>query len=464
MLPASVAGVETAIPAFIGYTQRATHAATGESLHLVPTRITSLMEYRQHFGGPLPVQFAFTITDITEDGELADRSVEAELHEDANLNFKLFNSLQLYFANGGGPCYIVSVGDYTHSIQPGGDNGLLGGLPALKKADEPTLVLMPDAVSIWNEGDPASAASDFGTLAQEMLSHCGDMMDRFAIIDRYISHSETSPLSNSGFRELLGMSNLSYGAVYHPYLKTSLSHLVDEEHSEITQTEDGTEGGSYNGQHPADIRDSDPSMYRQLMAKAKETYVTLPPSGAMAGVYARVDSNRGVWKAPANVSLNAVIKPAEKINDEIQSKLNVDASTGKSINAIRSFTGKGTLVWGARTLAGNDNEWRYVPVRRLFIYVEESVKKATEFVVFEPNTANTWVRVSGMIENFLTGLWREGALAGATPDDAFFVKIGLGETMSSDDVLNGRLIVEIGMAAVRPAEFIILRFMHKLQE
>jgi phage tail sheath protein FI len=147
-----------------------------------------------------------------------------------------------------------------------------------------------------------------------------------------------------------------------------------------------------------------------------------------------------------------------------QEDLNVDPGSGKSINAIRSFTGKGTLVWGARTLAGNDNEWRYVSVRRFFNMVEESSKKATAQFVFEPNDANTWVKVRAMIENYLTILWRQGALAGAKPEQAFFVKVGIGQTMTAQDILEGRMIVEIGMAAVRPAEFIILRFMHKMQE
>ena len=141
----------------------------------------------------------------------------------------------------------------------------------------------------------------------------------------------------------------------------------------------------------------------------------------------------------------------------------MDATAGKSINAIRAFVGKGTLVWGARTLAGNDNEWRYVSVRRFFNMVEESIKKSTYWAVFEPNDANTWVKVRGMIENFLTQKWREGALAGATTKDAFFVRCGLGVTMNAQDILEGRMNVEIGMAVVRPAEFIILKFSHKLQ-
>jgi phage tail sheath protein FI len=144
--------------------------------------------------------------------------------------------------------------------------------------------------------------------------------------------------------------------------------------------------------------------------------------------------------------------------------MNIDPTAGKSVNAIRAFTGKGTLVWGARTLAGNDNEWRYVSVRRFFNMVEESCKKASGQFVFEPNDANTWTKVRAMISNFLTVLWRQGALAGAKPEHAFYVACGIGTTMTALDILEGRMNVEIGMAAVRPAEFIILKFSHKMQE
>jgi uncharacterized protein len=205
------------------------------------------------------------------------------------------------------------------------------------------------------------------------------------------------------------------------------------------------------------------ALYNFVKNVLKEHFVKLPPSGAIAGIYAATDSNRGVWKAPANTSLANVIEPVIKLDNARQDDLNVDATTGKSINAIRAFMGKGTLVWGARTLAGNDNEWRYIPVRRFFSVVEESIKKSIYWAVFEPNDANTWVKVRGMIENYLNQKWREGALAGATPKEAFFVKCGLGVTMTSQDILEGRMNVEIGMAVVRPAEFIILKFSHKLQ-
>lgn len=201
-------------------------------------------------------------------------------------------------------------------------------------------------------------------------------------------------------------------------------------------------------------------------AKIKEAFntimVDLPPSPAIAGVYAYVDRTRGVWKAPANVSLNAVTKPKVLLSDLEQEDFNVDAENGKSINCIRQFVGRGNVVWGARTLAGNNNEWRYTNVRRFFNMVEESCQNASRQFVFEPNDANTWVRVKGMIDNYLTNLWRQGALQGAKPEHAFYTAVGLNQTMTQDDILNGLMIVEIGLAVVRPAEFIVLRFSHKL--
>ncbi|MCG8699175.1 MAG: phage tail sheath subtilisin-like domain-containing protein, partial [Bacteroidales bacterium] len=229
-------------------------------------------------------------------------------------------------------------------------------------------------------------------------------------------------------------------------------------------------GGTVNGHVLRDDDNESTSLYHQdnelyhkVKAELQKIYIQLPPSSAVAGVYATVDSNRGVWKAPANVSLNKVIEPLVKIDDDDQESLNVD-TTGKSVNAIRAFSGKGILVWGARTLAGNDNEWRYISVRRFYNMVEESVKKATGQFVFEPNDANTWKKVQAMINNFLILQWRQGALQGAKPEEAFYVNVGLGETMTSLDILEGRMIVEIGMAVVRPAEFIILKFSHKMQE
>lgn len=212
------------------------------------------------------------------------------------------------------------------------------------------------------------------------------------------------------------------------------------------------------------LKASNIALYNKLKSALNDLPVVLPPSAAIAGIYARVDRDRGVWKTPANVPVLSVIAPVTKISDADQDLLNVDVTSGKSINAIRSFTGRGTLVWGGRTLDGTSNEWRYISVRRLFITIEESARKATAFAVFEPNDATTWLKVKAMIESYLYGLWEQGALAGPKPEAAFFVSVGLGKTMTPQDVLEGRMIVRIGIAAVRPAEFIILQFTHKLQE
>ncbi|MBX2826894.1 MAG: phage tail sheath subtilisin-like domain-containing protein [Flavobacteriaceae bacterium] len=204
-------------------------------------------------------------------------------------------------------------------------------------------------------------------------------------------------------------------------------------------------------------------VYPTILAGLNNTMNTVPPSGAMVGIYANVDATRGVWKAPGNVSVNGIIGLTDDITDKEQENMNIHES-GKSINAIRKFTGKGLLVWGVRTLDGNSNDWRYINVRRLANMIEESAKKACMNFVFEPNVKQTWVNVKGMIENYLTTLWSDGALAGAKAEDAFFVSVGLNETMTADDINNGRLIVKIGYAPSRPAEFIILEFTQTQQK
>ena len=190
---------------------------------------------------------------------------------------------------------------------------------------------------------------------------------------------------------------------------------------------------------------------------------SMPPAAAMAGLYTMVDNSRGVWKAPANVSINSVVSPMVHIDHLEQENLNV-STTGKSINAIRPFAGEGTLVWGARTLDGNSLDWRYINLRRTMIMIEESIRLASKAYVFEPNTANTWVTIRSMIENFLTSVWKAGGLAGAVPADAFSVHCGLGETMTPVDILEGRLNITVLVAVSRPAEFIEITFMQQMQK
>jgi phage tail sheath protein FI len=515
LLPASVAQVATAVPVFIGYTEFA-RDANGDSLLQKPKRISSLLEYRRFFG-QAPVQRL--TAQLDEDGKVVRVAPSyhfgtdnAARHQD---HYKMDYALQAFFANGGGPCYIFSVATGYPTAGQSTQEGLYNNpasttaaLQVLKQVDEITLLVFPDLDLLTSDR--------FYNVCRAALSHCRDLQDRFAILDVKTEGLPGGETPEGYFRNQTGTDALSYGAAYHPFLRSTLNyryaagqlslHHRDAgdnpldfdgfNYQAILDFMDAEEASRAPGATPAEeaaaeaaykvlagIDEADPlapeddpdatytalagvftnAWATELKAALGEARVTLSPSPYVAGAYARVDATRGVWKAPANVSLTGVLEPVTKFSDPDQADFNVHP-TGKSINLIRQFVGKGQLIWGARTLAGNDNEWRYVSVRRFFIMVEESVKKATEQYVFEPNDANTWVKVRSMIENFLLLQWRAGALMGATPDEAFFVKVGLGQTMTEQDVLEGRLIVEIGMAAVRPAEFILLRFSHKMQQ
>lgn len=476
--PPSIAEVETAIPAFIGYTEQAVF--NGRPI-TEPTRISSLLEYETLFGrAQKEAALSVTINETTTAG-VTERTYKADIDATAQSKFKMYYALQMYFANGGGPCYIASVGDYSAApARP----ALEGGLGKVAKFDEPTLLLFPDSTSL--------GAADYYTLQKAALDQCFSLQDRFTIMDVLeVNGPNIITATMNAFRGVDGtplgneLDKLKYGAAYFPNLETVLNYRYDEADVKVRYFQGATELTIVDADaNIEDLRMSDllnpratleanitsglglpgTEVYNKVKAELQKVTIKMPPSSAVAGVYAKVDSNRGVWKAPANESMSYVTAAAVKISHEDQMGMNVDPTSGKSVNAIRYFNGKGVMIWGARTLAGNDNEWRYVPVRRFFNFAEESVKKGTEWVVFEPNDANTWARVKAMIENFLTKQWRAGALAGSKPEQAFFVKVGLGITMTALDILEGRMNIEIGMAVVRPAEFIILKFSHKMQE
>ena len=533
-LPPSVAEVATAIPAFIGYTA----GGADDTVDPVVSRIETMLDFITTFGGPRPVKFTVNAPAVVG----GDPSVAMVAPTSA---FILYYAVSHYFKNGGGPCYVVSIGNYKSTPKKA---RFSLGLTALEKEDEPTLLVLTEAASLLS-------STDYYALSGEALAQCKKLGDRFTILDVYAGDV-------TQFRNDANLSaNLMYGAAYHPYLQTSIAwEYADKDIDIVRATPKNVTGNlpiggangivvSYtglpgatpqvgitfgaanatpsfsvaagvltisgvNGRTAADvvtawvafkkanaasgfdiaqagdgsaaiaaadvpkaavplppgaadtlatIRASETSLYNKASTLLDSQYLVLPPSAAIAGIYARVDREQGVWKAPGNVGVLATIGPVKKITNDDQDNLNVDATAGKSINAIRAFTGKGTLVWGARTLAGNDNEWRYVSVRRLFIMIEESARNATGFAVFEANDSTTWLKVKAMIESYLYGLWERGALAGSKPESAYFVHVGLGSTMTPQDVLEGRMIVEIGIAAVRPAEFIVLRFSHKLQ-
>lgn len=238
-----------------------------------------------------------------------------------------------------------------------------------------------------------------------LIAFCEAKKSCFAILDVPMELKKTNDVAN--FRD---MYDSTYAAMYHPWLE-----MYDA----------GAKRSAY-----------------------------FPPSGAMAGIYARTDVERGVHKAPANEVVRGCTGLSCAYNEGEQDILNPIG-----VNLIRAFTGRGIRVWGARTISSN-GLWKYLNVRRLFIYVEESIKANTNWVVFEPNSSVLWSRVTRTIEAFLATCWRDGAMAGSTPSEAFFVECGP-TTMTQDDIDNGRLICQIGIAPVKPAEFVIFRITQK---
>lgn len=474
--PSSAVQVATAIPAFIGYTEKAIRGT--KSLVNVPTRITSLTEFHQMFGGAPKTTFKIA----------ADPATGFKIAVDATTKFNLYRSMRLFFSNGGSTCYIVSSGSYDYEggvkYKSLNDPATEGGVASLLKFPEPTMVVIPDAVLL--------SGQDCSQLQKDMLMHCGkDMKSRVAILDvhngdqaRTNDESDVVTLSREG----LGTEFLQWGASYYPFLNTTIVQVDEVDFSNISNLEElitilNAEADAIYAEQDAKLikdevakltQSNDPlnlhqtllaklPTYKAVLADVRSTLNILPPSGAVAGVISMVDGEVGVFKSPANVSVGSVVSPAVNITSRIQEDLNLPLN-GKAINAIRSFPGKGVLIWGARTLDGNSQDWRYLSVRRTVIMIEQSLKIASESYVFEPNVVNTWVAVKGMMTNFLTDQWKQGALAGAVPEDAFSVDIGLGATMTPVDILDGIMRVTVKLAVTRPAEFIVITFQQQMQK
>jgi phage tail sheath protein FI len=299
-----------------------------------------------------------------------------------------------FFNNGGGRCFIVNVGDDADadakkkaSKYIGKDNGP-GTRTGLKAFDDLDDI---NVIAAPGQTDPA--------IQDAVLSHCENARYRFAILD------SPEVIEKGGVDKLVKPRDSKYGAYYFPWLE-----VYDP----------------YKGN------------------------VFMPPSGYMAGVYARSDAERGVHKAPANEIVRGALGLKYGITKGEQDLLNP-----KGINCIRSFPNRGIRVWGARTVS-SDASWRYVNVRRLFNMVEQSIEIGTQWAVFEPNDHRLWKRVSRDITAFLLRLWRQGALFGKTPEEAFYVKCDE-ETNPPEVVDAGQLIVEVGMCPVKPAEFVVFR-------
>lgn len=481
--PSSAVAVETAVPVFIGYTQTAVWQ--GKSLVNKPTKISSFAEYVEQFGYAFVPKFTIAAPDPKTPSEtflVNGQPMTVTLNKD-NATF-FYNSIRLFYANGGGDCYILSVGTYGDKpdgfpIQAsdfiGSATNPISVFTLLEREFEPTMLVFPDIIALGKDA--------YTEVYTQALMHCHTVQSRVCLFDlRLQGFGEKTDDVVSEFRTAIGTNFLNYGAAYYPWLNTSIVQPSEVDFQNLDASVDLTKllpeptaqtiATNFKAANATD--DTSKTNYHQSLQAASPTYVAilteirkhlnqLPPSGAMAGIYTLVDNSRGVWKSPANVSLSMVNSPSVNISSAEQEGLNVDVMAGKSINVIRPFPGIGTLIWGARTLDGNSQDWRYINVRRTLIMIEQSLKLATRTYVFESNDANTWVTVKGMMVNFLTNLWKQGALAGAVPEQAFEVQIGLGATMTPQDILDGYMRITVKVAIVHPAEFIVITFQQQQQ-
>ena len=481
--PSSITAVATAVPVFIGYTQKAER--NGKSLVHKATRIGSFAEYLENFGSGFKPKFTLAEPDPKvkqETFRLSGKPTIVKLN-DKNVAY-MYESIRLFYSNGGSICYILPVGTYEET--PDGfdisADDFIGSdskpsvFAILEKEPEPTLVVMPDAIALGEDC--------YVSVYTQVLNHCAAMQSRFAIFDlvKQLPADTTDDIVGA-FRDKIGINFLNYGAAYYPWLKTSIVQPDEISFENLDASVDletllpepaaGLIVKKFKENKTPDVHTM--KNYHQSLKAASPTYVhilneirsmlnELPPSAAMAGIYTLVDNARGVWKAPANVSLAAVNAPTVNISNEEQKTLNVDIMAGKSINVIRPFPGVGTLVWGGRTLDGNSLDWRYINVRRTLIMIEQSVKLASRSFVFEPNDNTTWISLRTMISNFLENMWKQGALAGSAPAQAFDVQIGLGATMTPQDILDGLMLVTVKVALTRPAEFIVITFQQQMQQ
>ena len=305
-----------------------------------------------------------------------------------------------FFLNGGSKAFIVKTPDSTDASIIGNTDAT--GLTSLVDIDEVSIVTAPGIRT--------------PLVIEALIAHCELLKDRIAILDA--DENTTSVMDfidiDTGYiNDVISVNG--FAALYTPWYKTAVEYIDTADNNTL---------------------------------KTKQMFI--PPSGAMAGIYARNDSERGVHKVPANIQVRGALELKVHYNEREQAQLNP-----KGINCIREFPGRGIVVWGARTIA-SDPQWKYVSVRRLHMFLESSIYEGTKWVVFEENTQVLWMKVKQSIEIFLMEQWRKKALIGSKPGDAFYVKCDQ-ETMTQEDIMNGHLICEIGVATMRPAEFIFFR-------
>lgn len=459
-----------ALPIFIGYTEIRRDADGRDFPANTVVRIRSFLEFEARFGrAAAPV-----VTAVQLDG--SGSFLRATLFP----RFYLHDSLRLFYANGGTDCGIVSVGPSPGFPDLASQADLSAGISGLSTQEGLLLPVLPDAACLPTDPAAPDQADPVHSLILELLQIAAARANTFVLL----SLPESDPVGTK-FRAYSGVTGLSYGAAYTPWLTVTvpmticaadfgrvfrrqgagemltLEEVLTDVDQSLVAHATGREA-SHKRARGEEVLQRASGIYRGIRAGVRAAPVSVPPGGAVAGQISRTDRIFGEWKVPAGEPLHAILRPSRRYLAGELMALNVDQSTGKSINAIREFPGRGTLIFGARTLAGNDWEYRYISVRRLLMSVQMSVQAALRLLASRPNDAETWNVVRMMIEQFLHSRWREGAFLGSTQEEAFIVQVGLGRTMTPQDVAAGRMLVQVLVAPARPAEFVILQFTQRM--
>jgi len=571
--PPSIVGVATAVPIFIGYTETARDPSTGKPLYLQPVSLSSMADYRSYFGAAFEARGvvaaaasgaaadfeAFSWDGSASGPSSAGYTVATAVTPTGTMayvpQFNLYAAMELFFANGGGDCYVISVANYwgtATATPPAGAapvavnaKDLTAGLAVAGDTRGGTMLVVPDAcLLVETDAKGTLSYPGYQSAVVEMLRQAGTLQDRVAILDLPGALAPANWSADAMEEEAGAFYTaiapaapwFSYGTAYGPALESSLLASADLAYPNLTGNAAGTmlmnnllttqalslHAPARMGQAPtifpfsftdvaahiaaafpvagASPIASDPAnivgvaqtlavslpgsvavptdsagiaALNQYLVSALPLLATIqqalagklnivPPSGAIAGAWTLNDVNSGVWNAPANMALNQVLAPEVLLNDSQQGGYNVPLN-GNAINILRAQANRGTVIWGARTLDGNSNDYRYIQVRRTLIYIEQSIQQALEQFTFAANDGTTWATVTAMISNFLTQLWQSGGLMGDKASDAFTVQCGLGSTMTGEDILNGYMIVSVTLQMIRPAEFIELTFKQAMQ-
>ncbi len=476
----NVVAASTSTAAFVGNTEFATNGKS--SLLNIPFAINSMQEFEQYFGIAPIKTFAIADASAAQTVDFDLGGTNYTVTQETGF-YNLHSSMHYFFANGGSACYIVSTGTFDSPVTI---EALQKGIDQLTSVPDASLLVVPDAMNL----QPGDAYA----LQQYMLDHCEKIRSCFALLDIYEGWSGVSPdgtfLAVTNFRTNVNSVSPDFGAAYFPWLNSNVitssevtyknisnpDLLVSLLAAEVAEMSFPSEEEERRMNYINEISSgtSDPVSLDNSLRSFSEAYEiitnavlgkmnVLSPSSAMAGIFAIVDQTNGVWQAPANITVNATAFPSVKIDDTAQQDLNVPVD-GKAVNAIRMLGNLGIKVWGARTLNGNSDDWRYINVKRTIIMIEQSIKNALQSYTFSANDAATWSAVNSSISNFLNSQWSAGALVGTTPAAAFSVSVGLGSTMTVEDILNGVMNVIVKIAVTHPAEFLVLQFQQQIAQ